>query len=242
MITALILAGGRGERMQHELPKQFIEVSGKPVLAYTLESFQKHPMIDAIEVVCLENWKETVWQYRERYGIAKLRWVIGGGNTTQESIRNGVFHLEGELKGDDIVVIHDGIRPLVDVFVISDVIEVCLRHGNAITSTPFNEQIFLVGDTEGTSEAYIPREKIRRVSTPQAYRFDLLLSKYQEAFARKVGIYGSAYTNTMMVDLGVKLYFARGSDRNIKLTTPADLELFKAYLKLFRGDNADEAT
>ena len=240
MITALILAGGRGERMQQELPKQFIEVSGKPVLAYTLESFQKHPMIDAIEVVSLEDWKETVWQYREQYGITKLKWITGGGTTTQESIRNGVFYLAGKIKEDDIVVIHDGIRPLVEEFVLSDVIEVCLRHGNAITSMPYNEQIFLVGDKEGTSEGYIPREKIRRVSTPQAYRFDLLLSKYQEAFARKVGISGSAYANTMMADLGVTLYFAQGSDRNIKLTTPADLELFKAYIRMFRRKDADE--
>ncbi len=240
MITALILAGGRGERMQHELPKQFIEVSGKPVLAYTLESFQKHPMIDAIEVVSLEGWKETVWEYREQYGITKLKWITGGGTTTQESIRNGVFYLAGKLKEDDIVVIHDGIRPLVEEFVLSDVIEVCLHHGNAITSMPYNEQIFLVGDKEGTSEGYIPREKIRRVSTPQAYRFDLLLSKYQEAFARKVGICGSAYANTMMADLGVTLYFAQGSDRNIKLTTPTDLELFKVYIRMFRRKDADE--
>ena len=240
MITALILAGGRGERMKRELPKQFIEVNGKPVLAYTLDSFQKHPMIDAIEVVCLEDWKETVWHYRECYGITKLRWVVDGGVTTQESIRNGVFHFEGKLKQDDIVVIHDGIRPLLEEFVLTNVIDVCRRHGNAVTAMPYNEQIFFVGKEEGTSESYIPREKIRRVSTPQAYRFDLLLSKYREAFAKKVGIYGSSYANTMMVDLGEKLYFAEGSDRNIKLTTPVDLELFKAYLRIFRGDTSNE--
>lgn len=240
MITALILAGGRGERMKRELPKQFIEINGKPVLAYTLDSFQKHPMIDAIEVVCLEDWKETVWHYRDYYGITKLRWVVDGGSTTQKSIRNGVFYLDGKLREDDIVVIHDGIRPLLEEFVLSNVIEVCLRHGNAVTAMPYNEQIFLVGKEEETSESYIPREKIRRVSTPQAYRFDLLLSKYREAFAKKVGIYGSSYANTMMVDLGEKLYFAEGSDRNIKLTTPVDLELFKAYLRIFRGDTSNE--
>ena len=108
-------------------------------------------------------------------------------------------------------------------------IEKCSIHGNAVTSLPYNEQIF-IKDDEFTTTKYIPRETLRRVSTPQAYRFDLLDEKYHEAFAKEIGIYGSSYTNTMMVELGVTLYFAAGSDKNIKLTTLDDLEMFKAYL------------
>ena len=104
------------------------------------------------------------------------------------------------------------------------------QYGNAVTSLPYNEQIFVVDDEVSTTQ-YIPRETLRRVSTPQAYRFDLLDSKYHEAFEKEIGIYGSHYTNTMMVELGVRLYFAAGSDKNIKLTTKDDLEMFKAYLK-----------
>ena len=231
MNVAIIIAGGVGSRMKMDIPKQFIHIYGKHVIIYTLEGFQKHPEIDAIEVVCLEGWEETLRDYARQHGITKLKWVTPGGSTGQESIRNGVFNLEGEMKGDDIAIIHDGIRPMVDSGVLSDILRVCRLHGNGVTSTPYNEQIFVKLD-EFTTRAYIPRETLRKVATPQAYRYDLLLRSYRRAFEEKIGIYGSAYTNTMMVDLGETLYFAAGSDKNIKLTSKDDLELFKAYLKM----------
>ena len=230
MNTAIILAAGTGNRMGQDIPKQFINIYDKPVLLYTLEGFQNHPMIDAIEVVCLEGWHDVVWAYAKQFNITKLKWVISGGNSGQESIRNGVYHLEGICGDEDIVIIHDGIRPLVDRSVLTDVIQVCMKKGNAVTSLPYNEQIFIVDDAESTTR-YIPRETLRRVSTPQAYRFGKLLWAYRTAFEKEIGIYGSSYTNTMFVELGERLYFAAGSDKNIKLTTKDDLELFKAYLK-----------
>lgn len=230
MNVALVIAGGVGSRMHQEIPKQFINVYDKPVLVYTMEAFQRHPMIDAIEVVCLDGWHDILWAYAKQYGITKLKWVVSGGKTGQESIRNGVYHLEDKCSSEDIVIVHDGIRPLVDDTVLSDVIIKCEQYGNAVTAMPYNEQIF-VADDEISTVKYIPRETLRRVSTPQAYRYDLLDEKYHEAFEKKIGIYGSSYTNTMMVELGVRLYFAAGSDKNIKLTTTDDLELFKAYLK-----------
>ncbi len=231
MTIAVIIAGGSGSRMGQDIPKQFINVYDKPVLIYTLESFQKHPQIDYIEVVCLEGWSEVLWAYAKQFNISKLKWVVPGGTTGQESIRNGVYNLEDKVSDDDIIIIHDGIRPLVDESVLSDVIIKAKKYGNAVTSLPYNEQIFVVDDKISTIK-YIPRESLRRVSTPQAYRFDLLDSKYHEAYEKKIGIYGSHYTNTMMVELGVRLFFATGSDKNIKLTTKDDLELFKAYLKM----------
>lgn len=228
---AIIIAGGSGSRMGQDIPKQFINVYDKPVLIYTLESFQNHPQIDAIELVCLDGWHDIVWAYAKQFNITKLKWIISGGSTGQESIRNGVYNLEGKCDKDDIIIIHDGVRPLVDEAVLSDVIIKCEKHGNAVSSMPYNEQIFVKDDEESTTK-FIPRETLRRVVTPQAYRFDLLDEKYHEAFEKQIGIFGSAYTNTMMVDLGVKLYFAAGSDRNIKLTTKDNLEMFKAYLKL----------
>ena len=230
MNVAIIIAGGSGSRMGQDIPKQFINVYDKPVLIYTLEGFQKHPQIDAIELVCIDGWHDIVWAYARQFNIDKLKWIVSGGKTGQESIRNGVYNLEGKCSPDDIVVIHDGIRPLVDASVLSDVIIKCKTYGNGVTSLPYNEQIFLVDDEISTTK-YIPRETLRRVSTPQAYKFDLLDSKYHEAYEKEIGIYGSAYTNTMMVELGVRLYFAAGSDKNIKLTTIDDLEMFKAYLK-----------
>lgn len=230
MNVALIIAGGNGQRMHQDIPKQFINVYDKPVIIYTLEGFQKHPEIDAIEVVCLDGWHDILKAYARQFNITKLRWVVSGGSTGQESIRNGVYNLEGKCNDDDVVIIHDGIRPLVDDAVLSDVIVKCKQFGNAVTSLPYNEQIFKIKDESSTCE-YIPRETLRRVSTPQAYRFEKLLWAYKKAFEEKVGIYGSSYTNTMMVDLGETLYFAAGSDKNIKLTTKDDLEMFKAYLK-----------
>ncbi|MCR5761740.1 MAG: 2-C-methyl-D-erythritol 4-phosphate cytidylyltransferase [Sphaerochaetaceae bacterium] len=231
MNYAIIIAGGSGHRMGQDIPKQFINVNNKPILLYTLESFEKHEKIDAILVVCIDGWHEAVWAYARQAGITKLKWVISGGETGQESIRNGVFFLEDKVNSNDIVVIHDGIRPLVDEEVLSDVIEVAKKYGNAVTSMPFKEQMFVVSEDNCSSKKYVPRETLRRVSTPQAYKYELLDSKYHEAFEKKIGIYGSSYTNTMMVDLGVTLHFAKGSEKNIKLTNKDDLDLFKAYLK-----------
>ena len=233
MNIALIIAGGSGSRMGQDIPKQFINVYDKPVLIYTLEGFQRHPMVDVIEVVCIEGWHDVLWAYAHQFNISKMKWVVSGGNTGQESIRNGVYHLEGKIYNDDIVIIHDGIRPLVDATVLTDVIQKAKQYGNAVTSLPYNEQIFIVNpEDDTTTTEYIPRETLRRVSTPQAYQFKKLNAAYHEAFEKGIGIYGSAYTNTMMVELGETLHFAAGSDKNIKLTTKDDLELFKGYLKI----------
>ena len=232
MTTAIIIAGGHGQRMGQDIPKQFINVYDKPIIIYTLESFQKHPMIDSVLVVCLDGWHDVLRAYARQYGITKLTQVVSGGATGQESIRNGVYALEGCCTDDDIIVIHDGIRPLVDAEVLTDVILKCREFGNAVTSLPYNEQIFVVSQEDKTTTTqYIPRETLRRVSTPQAYFFGKLLTSYRRAFAEEIGIFGSAYANTMMVELGERLHFAAGSDKNIKLTTKDDLELFKAYLR-----------
>lgn len=232
MNIGLIIAGGSGHRMGQDIPKQFINVYDKPVIIYTLEGFQRHPQIDVIEVVCIDGWHDVLWAYAHQFNITKLKWIVSGGNTGQESIRNGVFNLEGKLSEEDIVIIHDGIRPLVDETVLTDVIIKAQKFGNAVTSLPYNEQIFVVNpEDETTTKQYIPRETLRRVSTPQAYQFGRLDQAYHEAFEKEIGIYGSAYTNTMMVELGETLHFAAGSDKNIKLTTKDDLEMFKGYIK-----------
>jgi 2-C-methyl-D-erythritol 4-phosphate cytidylyltransferase len=229
MNIALIIAGGTGKRTRQEIPKQFINVYDKPILIYTLEGFQNHPDIDAIEVVCLEGWNEILSAYAKQFGISKLKWIVIGGETGQESIRNGVFNLYKYCNKEDIIIIHDGIRPLIDSAVISDCIAVCKKYGNGVSSLPYNEQIFKTEDGIITTE-YIPRETLRRVQTPQAYILGNLYKFYKKAFDEKIGIYGSSYTNTMMVDLGEILYFAAGSDKNIKITTLDDIELFKALL------------
>lgn len=231
MNVAIIIAAGSGQRTGQDIPKQFLNVYDKPVLIYTLESFQKHPQIDAIELVCLEGWRDVARAYAKQFDIDKLRWIVSGGDTAQESIRAGVYHLEGKCSDEDIAIIHDGIRPLVDDAVLTDVIVKCQKYGNAVTALPYNEQIF-VTDDEISTVKYIPRETLRRVATPQAYRYGKLNRAYHEAYEKKIGIYGSSYANTMMAELGERLYFANGSDKNIKITTKDDLALFKAYLRM----------
>lgn len=235
MNLALIIAGGSGHRMGQDIPKQFLTVNDKPIIIYTLENFQNNDKIDEILVVCIEGWHDVLRAYAKQFNITKLKYVIDGGATAQESIRNGVNKLYSEYKGDHCVVIHDGIRPLVDESVLNDVIDKCLAYGNGVTSLPYNEQIFIKKD-EKTTEKYIPRETLMRVSTPQAYKLEKLYFSYKKAFENNVGITGSSYVNTMMVELGETLHFAKGSDKNIKLTTKEDLYIFKAYISAKNDD------
>lgn len=231
MNVALIIAGGSGRRMHQDIPKQFLHIHDKPVIIYTLEGFQRNPQIDAIEVVCLDGWHDVLWANAKQFGIDKLKWVISGGSTAQESIRNGISNLSDVCGAEDILIIHDGIRPMVEDFVLADVLDKCRQYGNGVTSLPYNEQIFIKND-EFTTTKYIPRDTLRRVSTPQAYRYGLIADAYREAFDTGVGIQSATYANTLMVELGHTLYFAAGSEKNIKLTTTDDFALFKAYLEM----------
>lgn len=232
---ALIVAAGRGQRTRQDIPKQFINVYDKPIIIYTLENFQKHPDIDSIIVSCLDGWHDILRAYAKQYNITKLKDVVMGGNTVQESYRNGIFALKNSANDDDIIILHDGIRPMIDEDVLSDVIATCRTYGNGVSSLPYNEQIFVKKD-EISTEKYINRDTLRRVQTPQAYRFKKLLWAYEKAFKEEIGIYGSSYANTMMVDLGETLYFASGSARNIKITTAEDIEMFKAFLSSKRDN------
>jgi 4-diphosphocytidyl-2-methyl-D-erithritol synthase len=184
MNIAIIIAGGSGHRMGQDIPKQFISIYGKPVLIYTLEGFQNHPLVDAIEVVCIDGWHDALKAYARKFDIDKLKWIVPGGMTGQESIRNGVYNLEGIAAPDDVIIIHDGIRPLVDETVLTDVILKAYQYGNAVSSLPYNEQIFVVDDDISTVK-YIPRETLRRVSTPQAYKFEKLDWAYHEAYEKE---------------------------------------------------------
>ena len=152
MNIALILAGGSGQRMGQDIPKQFLNVYNKPVIIYTLESFQCHPQIDAILTVCIDGWHDILWAYARQFNINKLKWVVSGGDSGQESIRNGVFFLEGKCSPDDTIIIHDGIRPLIEASVLSDVIIKCEQYGNGVTALPYNEQIFLMDDEISTTK------------------------------------------------------------------------------------------
>ena len=230
MNVAIIIAGGSGKRMGQDVPKQFLTVNDKPIIIYTLQNFQYNDNIDEIIVVCVDGWHHVLEAYAKQFGITKLKHIVSGGESGQHSIMNGVKTAYEKYPADTCVIIHDGIRPLVDESVLNDVIDTCYKYGNGVTSLPYNEQIFVVKDDISTDK-YIPRETLRRVSTPQAYKLGKLYDCYIRAVETGVGFTATSYTNTMMVDLGETLYFAKGSDKNIKLTTKDDLQIFMGYLQ-----------
>ena len=233
MNIALIIAGGSGRRMKQEIPKQFLNVNDKPVIIYTLEAFQCHPDIDEIGVVCIDGWQDILSAYARQYKIEKLSWIVSGGINGQASIRNGVMEAEKRYSGDDILLVHDAIRPLVSQDVISDCIVQCRRHGSAIACLPCNTAVLHI-DGEEVSESIVPREELAMTQTPQALPVSKFVSIHKEALSR--GIDSSVATCTLMIELGEKVHFSMGSETNLKLTTPEDMLIFKALLNIQRGN------
>lgn len=228
MNIACIIAGGVGARMNQDIPKQFINVNDKPVIVYTLEAFQKHPYIDAIEIVCLEGWHDIVRAYAKQFGITKLENIVNGGLNGQDSIRNGIQDIATRHhEEDDIVLIHDAIRPMVSAEIISDNIRVCRQFGNATTVVPCNTAM-LKSEDSIFSQEQLSRDTVKMTQTPQAFHINDLLAAHQEALKR--GIVASVASCTMYIELGKDIYLSKGSEKNIKLTTTDDIEMFKALL------------
>lgn len=233
MIIALIIAGGSGARMHQDIPKQFLSVDDKPVIVYTMEAFQRHPQVDAIAVVCLEGWEQVLTAYAKQFNITKLELVVTGGKNGQDSIRNGVYALNERHNGDDIVLIHDAIRPMVSAEVISDNIRVAREHGNAITVIPCAEAMLQTEDGQISIGSY-PRDGLRRTQTPQAFRLSDICDLHKRAL--EAGITNSVASCTLMEEMGERVWFSAGSEKNVKLTTVEDIDIFKALLASKRAD------
>ena len=228
MNVALLTAAGSGTRMHQDIPKQFIHVDNKPVIIHTMEAFQMHPSIDAIIVVTLDSWKDVLWAYAKQFNISKLKWVVNGGETGQDSILCGLRKLSEELDtSDTIVMIHDGNRPMVSSEIISNSLAVYAEHGNAVAVIPCTEVVFESED--GISSCVsTEREKLFRTQTPHTYNLAELLEVHQEA--REKGITNTAASCMLMKELGRRSYFSKGSEENLKITTLEDLKIFKALL------------
>ena len=228
MNIALIIAGGVGARMNQDIPKQFINVYDKPVIVYTMEAFQNHPNIDAIEVVCLDGWHDILKAYAKQFGITKLENVVSGGKNGQDSIRNGLYDIHSRHSGeDDIVLVHDAIRPMLSADIISDNIRVCREKGNAITVIPCTAAMLKTLDGVSSTDQ-VPRDNLKITQTPQTFFVNDLVSAHKEALEK--GITNSVASCTLYIELGRKLYLSIGSEKNLKLTTAEDIEIFKALL------------
>ncbi|MCD7779925.1 MAG: 2-C-methyl-D-erythritol 4-phosphate cytidylyltransferase [Candidatus Gastranaerophilales bacterium] len=225
---ALIIAGGVGARMAQAVPKQFLTVFDKPIIAYTLEKFEKHPAIDVIAVVCLEGWENILQSYAKQYNITKLKHIAHSGAVGQESIKNGLDELAKYYGKDDVVLIHDAIRPNVPTEVISECIAITKQNGNAIVCVPCQEAMLETNDKKSSTSSY-PRDNLKRTQTPQGFKLGDILEAHKKA--KELGIMNSVASCTLMIETGKKVYFSTGSEKNIKLTTPEDIEIFKALLK-----------
>lgn len=230
-VFALLTAGGVGNRMGQDIPKQFMTVDNIPVIIYTLQAFQNHPEIDGICVPCLAGWDVVLQSYANQFGITKLKWICAGGDSNQESIYNGLKTMkEAGCDDQDIVLIHDGVRPLVSKEIISNNIETCKKYRYAVTGLVCKEAIMHLGDGV-VQRLDIPREQLIRTQTPHTYHLGDLLAAHAEAAVK--GVKNTVASCTLLAELGVNdQHWVMGSEKNgLKLTRPEDVELFLALKK-----------
>ncbi len=231
MNISLIFAGGVGSRMHSkEKPKQFLEMNGKPIIIHTIEHFEKHPKIDAIIVVCVESWIPYLEKLLYKFRIEKVKQVVPGGITGQLSIYNGLCATK-KIAGEEnaIVLIHDGVRPLINEKVITENIESVQKNGSTITTSVVKETILVVN--EGTSTIdYVPSRKNSRVAkAPQSFWLKDILSTHQKAMSD--GITDCIDSCTLMHNYGFGLFLIDGPSDNIKITTPEDFYIMRAILE-----------
>ena len=224
---AILTAGGIGSRTNQDIPKQFLNVNNKPIIIYTLEAFQEHPNIDEICVVILDGWDQILLAYAKQFNITKLKYIVLGGATGQESIYNGLKEIRKDHKDDDVVIVHDGNRPMVSQDVITDNLVKQKQFGSAVATIPCTEVVF-VSKNKVDSNKSIPRENLQRTQTPHSYRLGDLWDAHMKA--KEIGIMNTAASCSLMETLGKKTYFSKGSEKNLKITTVEDIEIFKALL------------
>ena len=228
MNYVIIIAGGVGSRLGASVPKQFVEVLGKPIIAYTMEHFQNHPEIDAIELVCVDGYQDYLKGIAERYGITKVMKIVKGGSEYERSIMNGVAGLEGVANPDDVIMIHWSASPFINEEMITDNIRVCKEKGNAITAS---YSYLLYGTNDGDcAKKNINRESFMTLTAPHSFLYQVITDIYKQVEEKNMFDYVEHHTPAIMEELGIPMYFSKGSHSNIKITTKEDLDLFLGYL------------
>jgi len=229
MNIALLTAAGSGTRMGQDIPKQFMTIDDCPVIIYTMLPFQKHPQIDVIAAVCLDGWERTLQAYANQYNISKLKYIFPGGNSNQQSIHNGLVGLKNEGYSDeDVILIQDGVRPLVSENIITNNINTCIKYGYAITGLKCKEVIMeFKPENETLGYLAIPREKLVRTQTPHTYRLGVILEIHRKAQELHLDMAASC---ELSAKVGIDdQHLVIGTEKNgLKLTNVEDIELFKA--------------
>ncbi len=227
--VALLTAAGVGSRMHISIPKQFLTVENKPIIIYTLEAFEGHPSIDEIIVACLPEWIPVLTAYAKENNITKLKYIIPGGATGQESITNCLNHLKANgFSDNDIVMVHDGNRPLVPNEVISESITSCMSKGNAVACVPCDEVILSSYDQQ-TADGQYDRDIMKRTQTPHTWTLGKLYAGYQKMIEEEK--FNIVAPCQLMLELGETVYLTEGSKFNFKITRQDDLEIFEALIK-----------
>ena len=226
--VAVIFAGGTGQRMNTKTkPKQFLELHGKPILVYTLEEFQRAPSVDGIILVMLENWISFSEGLIEQYRIEKVKAIVPGGASGQQSIFNGIQKAQSMYPDDSVVLIHDGVRPLIDVETIEKCISCTRKNGSAITVSPAIETVALL-DNEGNVGQILPRSMCQMAKAPQCFKLnEIYVAHLNAKAAGKNDFVDSA---SLMQFYGYQLQVVQGPAENVKITTPGDFYIFRAIV------------
>ena len=230
MNYALIFAGGVGSRMNSKaLPKQFLEIHGKPIIIHTIEHFEKHSEIDAICVVCLSEWQEHLKDLLKKFNIKKVSLIVEGGKTALDSQYNGLCAVNAtcNCSSEDIVLIHDGVRPLISKDLISDCIATVKEKGSAVTVSPAIETIIKTNAENEIAET-IPRAECSLARAPQAFKLQDILGVHNLSI--KQGKRDFIDSTSMMLYYGYTVCTVEGPAENIKVTTPSDFYLCRALL------------
>ena len=240
MNYVIIIAGGVGNRLGAKVPKQFVEVLGKPIVAYTMEHFQNHPKIDGIELVCVDGFQEHLKGIADKYGITKVMKIVKGGSEYERSIINGVAGLKGIAKPDDVVMVHWSASPFIDEEIITDNIRVCREKGNAITAS---YSYLLYGTNDGDcAKKNINRDTFMTLSAPQSFLYKVITDIYRQVEEKDMFSYVEAHTPAFMAELGIPIYFSKGNHTNIKITEKEDVDMFLGYLlaKKFKEEHKEQ--
>lgn len=237
MNYAIIIAGGVGSRLGANVPKQFVEVLGKPIIAYTMAHFQNHPDIDGIELVCVDGYQNLLMSIIKKYGITKVIKIVNGGSEYERSIMNGVAGLDGIAQNDDVVMVHWAASPFITEEIITDNIRVCKEKGNAISACA---SYLLYGTNDGDcAKRSINRDSIMTLSAPQSFLYKVISDIYRQVEEKKMfECIEERHTTVFMTELGIPMYFSKGSHINIKITQKEDVDLFLGYV-LAQKDKED---
>lgn len=230
MNIAIVFAGGSGQRMKSSAkPKQFLELYGKPIIVFTLEAFERHPDIDMVIVPCIAGWEDYLQKLLDKFHITKVKGIVTGGKDTQESKMNALHYLEPLCKDNDIVILHDAVRPLISEKMITDNINSVRQYGSAICAVPFTETGIISDDGVSTEETIV-RNTLYIAKAPQGFYFKDVLEAHTIGETMPYTL--TIDTCSLMTELGKTLHLVPCETTNIKITTTEDFFIFKALVDL----------